>query len=226
MKATARIHPNDEVTLHLNLEISSLGAQSVNGIPIISNQSVEQTIRLRDNETTMVMGIRQPEVTNTLNGWPYVSSVPGVGLLTSDQGKTDQDSDIIVMITPRLVDFSPRKDRLIYAGRGTAKAREDRSVAGAESIAAFQSSCHSRRSSHHSPRLRLCRNRFPRRNQTRILKMKRRRSLRHNLNCQRARNTKRARRSSSAMTPLPARRVADTSEEPRARQSRSVAPVD
>jgi Flp pilus assembly secretin CpaC len=69
----------------------------------------------------MVMGIRQPEVTTTLNGWPYVSSVPGVGLLGSDQGKTDQDSDIIVMITPRLVDFSPRKDRSIYAGRGTAE---------------------------------------------------------------------------------------------------------
>ena len=120
VKATARIHPNDEVTLHLNLEISSLGAQSVNGIPEISNESVEQTIRLRENETTMVMGIRQPEVSTSLNGWPYVSSVPGIGMLGSVQGKTDQDSDILVMITPRLVDFSPRKDHLIYAGRGAA----------------------------------------------------------------------------------------------------------
>jgi type II secretory pathway component GspD/PulD (secretin) len=120
VKATARIHPNDEVTLHLNLEISSLGAQSVNGIPVISNESVEQTIRLRENETTMVMGIRQPEVSTSLNGWPYVSSVPGIGTLGSVQGKTDQDSDILVMITPRLVDFSPRKDHLIYAGRGAA----------------------------------------------------------------------------------------------------------
>ena len=119
MKATARIHPNDEVTLHLNLEISSIATQSFNGIPVISNESVEQTIRLRENETTMVMGIRQPEVSTSLNGWPYVSSVPGIGMLGSVQGKTDQDSDIIVMITPRLVSFSPRKDRLIYAGRGT-----------------------------------------------------------------------------------------------------------
>jgi hypothetical protein len=119
VKATARIHPNDEVTLHLNLEISSIAAQSFNGIPVISNESVEQTIRLRENETTMVMGIRQPEVSTSLNGWPYVSSIPGIGMLGSVQGKTDQDSDIVVMITPRLVDFSPRKDRLIYAGRGT-----------------------------------------------------------------------------------------------------------
>jgi hypothetical protein len=119
VKATARIHPDDEVTLHLNLEISSIGAQSLNGIPVVSNESIEQTIRLRENETTMVMGIRQPQVSTSLNGWPYVSSVPGIGLLGSEQGKTDQDSDLLVLITPRLVDFSPRKDHLIYAGRGT-----------------------------------------------------------------------------------------------------------
>ena len=119
VKATARIHPNDEVSLHLNLEISSITAQSFNGIPVISNESMEQTIRLKENETTMVMGIRQPEVSNTLNGWPYVSSVPGVGMLGSVQGKTDQESDLIVLITPRLVDFAPHKDHLIYAGRGT-----------------------------------------------------------------------------------------------------------
>jgi len=118
VKATARIHPNDEVSLHLNLEISSITAQSFNGIPVIANQSVEQTIRLRENETTMAMGIRQPEVSTTLNGWPYVSAVPGAGVLTSDQGKTQQDSDVIVLITPRLVDFTPHKDHLIYAGRG------------------------------------------------------------------------------------------------------------
>ena len=62
-------------------------------------------------------------------------------------------------------------------------------MAGAELIAAFQSNCPNRRNNHHSPRLKPCRNRFPRRNQTRILKMKRRRSLRHNLNSKRGRNT-------------------------------------
>jgi hypothetical protein len=118
VKATARIHPNDEVSLHLNLEISSLGTQSFNGIPVILNESTEQTIRLRENETTMVMGIRQPEVSTSLNGTPGISSVPGVGLLGGVHGKTDQDSDLIVLITPRLVELAPRKDHMIYAGRG------------------------------------------------------------------------------------------------------------
>jgi hypothetical protein len=70
------------------------------------------------------------------------------------------------------------------------KAREDPSVvvvvvvAGADSIAAkLQSNCRSLRqaSSNRSPRLSLCRSRLPGRRQARILKMKRRRSLHHNL---------------------------------------------
>jgi hypothetical protein len=135
IKATARIHPNDEVTLHLHMEISSLASQSVNGIPVISNQSMEQTIRLRENETTMVMGIRQPQVSNTANGWPYVSSVPGLGMLGSVQGKTDEDSDIVVLITPRLVDFTPRKDHMIYAGRGSPEGESGGGFGGREGAA-------------------------------------------------------------------------------------------
>ena len=118
VKATARIHPENEVTLHLNLEVSNVTAQSFNGIPVISNQSIEQTIRLHDNETSMVMGVRQLDYSNSLNGTPGISSVPGLGMLGSTQSKMDQDMDLIILITPRLVELAPRKDHLIYAGRG------------------------------------------------------------------------------------------------------------
>jgi hypothetical protein len=118
VKATARIHPGNEVTLHLNLEISSITSQSFNGIPVISNESIEQTIRLRDNETSLVMGIRQENHSNALNGTPGISSVPGIGMLGSTQSKMQEDTDLLILITPRLVELAPRKDHLIYAGRG------------------------------------------------------------------------------------------------------------
>jgi len=118
VKATARIHPDNEVTLHLNLEISSITSQSFNGIPVISNESIEQTIRLRDNETSLVMGIRQEDHSNALNGTPGISSVPGIGMLGSTQSKMQEDTDLLILITPRLVELAPRKDHMIYAGRG------------------------------------------------------------------------------------------------------------
>jgi len=118
VKATARIHPGNEVTLHLNLEISSITSQAFNGIPVISNESIEQTIRLRDNETSLVMGIRQENHSTSLNGTPGISSVPGIGVLGSTQSKMQEDTDLLILITPRLVELAPRKDHLIYAGRG------------------------------------------------------------------------------------------------------------
>ena len=68
MKATPRIHGNDEVTLDLSFDISSLTAQSFNQIPVISNESVEQTVRLKQNETAVVAGFRQTQLSNAITG--------------------------------------------------------------------------------------------------------------------------------------------------------------
>jgi len=118
VKATPRVHPNDEVTLQLNFELSSLTAQSFNGIPVIANQSITQTVRLRNDETTAIAGIFQPQESRNVGGWPGLSSVPGLGYLTSTVNTQNQDSELLILITPRTVALAPRKDHLIYAGRG------------------------------------------------------------------------------------------------------------
>ncbi len=54
IKATPRLHGDDEVTLHLEFDIKSLAGSSVNGIPVLSNRTIDQTIRLRENETSVL----------------------------------------------------------------------------------------------------------------------------------------------------------------------------
>jgi Flp pilus assembly secretin CpaC len=116
IKATPRIHDNDEVTLQLNFEISSLGTQSFNGIPVIANQAITQTVRLRQNETTAIAGILQPQQSTTLGGSPGITGLPIVGLLGSTEMIQNQDSELLILITPRTVELSARKDHLVYAG--------------------------------------------------------------------------------------------------------------
>src|SRR5438270_11978983 len=50
--ATPRVHPPDEVTLNMQVDITALAVQNVNGIPIISNRTIEQMVRLRPYETS------------------------------------------------------------------------------------------------------------------------------------------------------------------------------
>jgi len=116
VKATPRIHPDDEVTLQLNFEFSSLGTQSFNGIPVIANQSVTQTVRLRQNETTAIAGILQPQRTTNLSGLPGVTGLPIVGLLGSTAMIQNQDTELVILITPRTVELAAHKDHVVYAG--------------------------------------------------------------------------------------------------------------
>ena len=119
VKATPRIHGNDEVTLDLSFDISSLTAQSFNQIPVISNQSVEQKVRLKQNETAVVAGFRQVQLSNAITGTPGVADVPVVGLFDQNQDTTKQDSELLILVTPRLVRLAPRQDHVVYAGQGS-----------------------------------------------------------------------------------------------------------
>lgn len=118
VKATPRIHADNDVTLQLSFEISSLTNQSFNSIPVISTETVEQTVRVKQNETAVLAGILQTQVTNAIEGNPGIVSVPGVGLFDQNQNKQQEGSELLIFVTPRMVRLAPKQNRLIYAGQG------------------------------------------------------------------------------------------------------------
>lgn len=118
IKATPRIHANNDVTLQLSFEVSSLTSQSFNTIPVIDSETVDQTVRVRENQTAMLAGFLQSQVTNAINGTPGVSELPGLDWLTANHNDQQQSQELLILVTPRMVHFAPREDRVIYAGQG------------------------------------------------------------------------------------------------------------
>jgi type II secretory pathway component GspD/PulD (secretin) len=118
VKATPRLHGNDEVTLQLQFDIKSLTGSSINGIPILSNRNIEQTIRLRENETSVLSGIMQSSKIASSSGLPWVSTVPGIGLLTGEDTTNTQQTELLILVTPRALRMPPHQGPAIYAGRG------------------------------------------------------------------------------------------------------------
>jgi len=117
VQATPRIHPQGDVTLQLQIEIRSLGGQSFNGIPVITNRSVEQTVRLRENEPTVISGILQQDQMQGLSGWPGLASAPGAGYLAGRRDHDRRDSELVIIVTPRRVRLGPQAGRVLFAGR-------------------------------------------------------------------------------------------------------------
>jgi len=118
IKATPRIHSNNDVTLQLSFDISSVTNQSFNSIPVISTEKVEQTVRVKQNETAVLAGFRQGQLTGAITGNPGIASIPGVGLLDQNQNTQVQDTELLILVTPRLIRLAPKENRSIYAGQG------------------------------------------------------------------------------------------------------------
>jgi Flp pilus assembly secretin CpaC len=117
VRATPRLHADGEVTLQLQIELRQRGADSFNGIPVINNRAIEQTVRLKENETTVLAGIIQGEQTRGTTGWPLLGRLPVAGHLTSVKTRNNRESELIILMTPRRIHLPERKSKLLYAGR-------------------------------------------------------------------------------------------------------------
>jgi type II secretory pathway component GspD/PulD (secretin) len=121
LKVTPRMHPNSEVTLQAALEVRSLTGVSLNQLPIISNRTIEQTVRLKENETTLLAGFLNVSATHTVNGWPGIGDLEGINYLSGDHTNDDSVDEVLILITPRRLNPAPRVERLLYAGHAPAQ---------------------------------------------------------------------------------------------------------
>jgi Flp pilus assembly secretin CpaC len=118
VKATPRLHGDDEVTLHLEFDIRALSGSSVNGIPVLTNRTLDQTLRLRENQTSVLSGIVEASESRTISGLPWTATAPGAGYLTGNHTADTKDTETLFIITPRALRLPPRNPRALYAGRG------------------------------------------------------------------------------------------------------------
>jgi Flp pilus assembly secretin CpaC len=118
VKATPHVHQNDEVTLQLEYSVTALSGSSFNGIPVISNEAMTQTIRLKEDETSIVGGLVDNQMTRTLTGLPGLAKIPYGGYLFGAESKSSTNNELLILITPRKLRAPVHELHTIYAGRG------------------------------------------------------------------------------------------------------------
>jgi general secretion pathway protein D len=100
---TPRTHHDDEVSLALKIEVSSISGTGFGGLPTFGNRAISTVIRLRDGETNMLAGLIRDDERNVLQGVPGLSDLPLVGRLFAHNRRETQETDIVLTLTPRIV---------------------------------------------------------------------------------------------------------------------------
>jgi general secretion pathway protein D len=122
---TPHIHSERDVTLKMNLEVSSVtGQTNIGGIsqPIIGQRTVQQQARLGDGEVSLIAGILEDTDTKSLGGYPYLSKIPVLRYLFAQEDKERQETEVVFAITPHIVrsqDVTDDNLRLVDVGTGS-----------------------------------------------------------------------------------------------------------
>jgi len=98
------------VDLQLEMQLRNLAGQSLNGVPVIANRQYKGGISLLDGEPALVASSLTISEQLSMTGIPGLGSIPGLSKLATTNSKTEEQDELLVVITPHIVTLeSPQK---------------------------------------------------------------------------------------------------------------------
>lgn len=102
LEVTPQITPDDNIIMDLKVNQDSRGAVTA-GIPSIDTNEVITQVLVGNGETVVLGGIYSSEVSNTITKTPLLGDIPYLGRLFRKTEKTDERSELLIFITPKLL---------------------------------------------------------------------------------------------------------------------------
>jgi len=94
-------------------------------ITLVNERSLNSgLIRLRDNQTLILSGIIQDSDRTTVNKVPILGDIPILGALFRSTTKQNQRQEVVVMLTPQIIDDSERSSSMGYNYNPSPDARQ------------------------------------------------------------------------------------------------------
>ena len=111
LKVTPLVSSDGWITMKIHPEVSSF-VKFVDDNPQTTTREADATIRVRDNETIIIGGLISKTKNDQDNGVPGLRSIPLVGRLFRRTENQDDQSELMVFITPHIIRSSPDKPYL------------------------------------------------------------------------------------------------------------------
>ena len=102
---TPRVNDSGLVLLDISQEVSDVSptASSTIDSPTIQQRRVKPTVVVNDGEVLALGGMIQEQATKTSNQLPILGDIPGTGTMFSNRNNDAQKTELVILITPRVV---------------------------------------------------------------------------------------------------------------------------
>ena len=114
LEVTPRVGADNSVLLNINQEVSSVAPGGVGAdlTPTISQRSINSDVVVKSGRTILLGGLIQDRSTTTKVGVPVVSKIPLFGELFKQTQDDIERTELLVMITPRVIRKSSQLENI------------------------------------------------------------------------------------------------------------------
>ncbi len=102
LRVTPRITDDGFITMHIEPEQSAATAVSIGGVPVIETRKADTTLRVKNNQTIVIGGLRRRGTTQTEDKIPILGDIPLLGFLFRHRLTTETERELTVFITPSI----------------------------------------------------------------------------------------------------------------------------
>lgn len=102
------LEKSNRVILKLSPEVSEIDASYVskadNAPPGFKTRKIDTTVELADGETLVIAGLLKHTSSSNDKKVPLIGDIPAIGLLFSSLSRQKDDTELVIFITPKIVD--------------------------------------------------------------------------------------------------------------------------
>ncbi len=119
---TPKVHGYDEVSLHVELELSTVRERiDIGGLqqPVIGQRKITHDIRMREGEVNILGGLTGLTDSKTINGIPGAGQIPVLRRLFGSENKERIETELLIALVPHIIrspEITPSNLRGIAAG--------------------------------------------------------------------------------------------------------------
>jgi general secretion pathway protein D len=107
LNVVPRINPGGLVYMDIQQQVSDADdSVTVNGNPRISTRSVSTQVAAQSGQTVLLGGLIKQDNSESVSAVPYLGRVPGLGWLFGNRSRSKDRTELLVLITPRVINSS------------------------------------------------------------------------------------------------------------------------
>lgn len=106
LEVTPSITPDGKVQMQLDIAKDSIAGEAPNGELILNKNTITTNVLVNNGETVILGGVFEQTTSNSQTKVPFLGDIPYIGALFRKDTKSDDKQELLIFVTPRIVNDS------------------------------------------------------------------------------------------------------------------------